>query len=453
MHAVVRAVDAADISPGAFDMKRIAMLAEPSRLDLTVQAPPSKAHTLRAIFLAALAGGTSRITHPLLAGDQLAALECVGRLGASWRRTEDALEITGLGAGDPDPPDVAGPVPANAPPTILHCRESGLTARVLTAVGCVLNRDLVIDGAGQLREKRPVSDLVDVLRVLGFRIEFLEKDGLLPLRIFRLPRLPRKSPRPIPCSAAESSQYLTALLMSAPFLADGLALKARGPVRSAPYVEITIDMMAAFGLPVTRHREEYRVPPGRYRPAALAIEGDYSSAAFFGEAAALTGGRVRIDGLSRHTRQGDRVFFHLLERMGCQVREEDCSVTVSGRPGRALDIDMGDFPDVVLPLAVVMGHTPGSHRITGIGHLRLKESDRLRAAAANLRKLGADAREGCEELRITGRDSFTGDVALETFHDHRVAMSFGLAGLVTPGVSIDDAACVAKSFPSFWENF
>lgn len=423
-------------------MRGLTCLPHPRRFRLAAVAPPSKAHTLRAIFLAALSPGHSVLHRPLLGDDQWAALAAVARLGAAYTVYPDRLEIEG------------GGIREGGSPAVLEAGESGLTARVLLALAGLRPGGALIDGGSRLRAGRPVGDLENALRAMGWRLTCLGREGHLPIRVEPPPPTQVGSAvRRVPLTSPDSSQPLTALLLAAPLLPGGLDVELASPLPSRPYVEITLDLMRAFGAEPEVDENRFHVPPGMYRPRELDIEGDWSAAAFFFAAAALTGGSVTVAGLTPGSRQGDRAMADWLSAMGCDVSAGPDGVTVRGRPGRDLDVDASDSPDLVPAIAVVMGRTPGRHRIRGAAHLRIKESDRLNALAMNLNELGAEATETTDGIEIYGREEYAPNRIIRTFGDHRIAMAFAVAGLATPGLVVDDPTCVTKSFPDFWAVF
>ena len=254
-------------------------------------------------------------------------------------------------------------------------------------------------------------------------------------------------------SGSISSQYLSALLFIGPLAPKGLKIDITGSLVSRPYVDLTLEVLSDFG--ISFYREGYRyfeLPGGQcYLPQDYAIEADASSASYFWAAAALTGGRVTITNLSLESSQGDAAFPAVLGRMGCAVESTPAGLTVQGGELRGVEVDMATMPDLVPTLAVLAAFATGDTVITGVAHLRHKESDRLAAVAAELGKLGIEARETADGLVIRG--GTPKGAVIHTYNDHRIAMSFAVAGLKTPGVSITDPDCVAKSFPDFWEFF
>jgi 3-phosphoshikimate 1-carboxyvinyltransferase len=252
-------------------------------------------------------------------------------------------------------------------------------------------------------------------------------------------------------SGAISSQYLSALLFIGPLAPQGLTLEITGDLVSKPYVDLTLEVLGEFG--ISYYREGHRffqLPGGQcYLPQNYEIEADASSASYFWAAAALTGGRVTITNLSLESSQGDAAFPHVLKRLGCTVSESPQGLTLKGGPLQGITVDMATMPDLVPTLAVLAAFARGETVITGVAHLRHKESDRLAAVAAELTKLGIEARETADGLIIRGGEPR--GAVIDTYNDHRIAMSFAIAGLQAPGMVITDPDCVAKSFPDFWE--
>ena len=234
---------------------------------------------------------------------------------------------------------------------------------------------------------------------------------------------------------------------------DGLTIDVtNGPV-SKPYIDMTIDIMRAFGIDLERDGYNRFKVPGRqrYRCGTYTVESDGSNASYFWAAAAVTGSRVHVDGVTKASRQGDIGLVDVLERMGCTVNHEADGIAVTGGPLRGIEVDMGHMPDVVPTLAVVAAFAQGATTIRNVGHLRAKESDRLQAVSSGLAKMGIETHTNGGDLRIIGGRPH--GATIETYDDHRIAMSFAVAGLIAPGVKITDPGCVAKSFPTFWDVF
>jgi 3-phosphoshikimate 1-carboxyvinyltransferase len=410
-----------------------------SRCRGTVLLPPSKSVTNRALALALLGDRPIEILRPLDSQDTRALTVALERLG---------FEIDKIPAGLALRP---GRRPESAE---IDCGASGTMLRFLTAVLATRAGVWTLDGVARLRE-RPLGALIDALRVLGADIDCLETAGFAPLRI-RGGTLRGGRCR---LDAGTSSQFLSAVLMASVRAQKGVSIEASA-LTSAPYVELTLRAMADFGYRVRRSGSRYEVEPQASTAKRFEVEADYSSACYFGAAAALTGGRVTLAGLRLDSAQGDARFFSVLERMGAGCSWSDGSLEVVGpeRPMTAVSENFSDMPDQVPTLAVLAPFAEGTTRITGVGHLRLKESDRLAVVARQLERSGL---EGVEETEagiavpgVWARDQPPSrPVAIDTADDHRIAMSFALLGLRRSGISISEPGVVAKSYPNFWEDF
>jgi 3-phosphoshikimate 1-carboxyvinyltransferase len=410
-----------------------------------VTAPPSKSLTQRALVAAALAGGTSRLQNPLLADDPahlIAALVAVG-IPARVRSVgpETVVEVEGCG----------GSIPAAAS-AALTVGNAGTTMRFLTAMLATGRGSYLIDGDARMRQ-RPIDDLLDALNGLGATAVSVNGDGCPPVRVGGT-GLPGGRGR---LRGTKSSQYLSALLLAAPAAAAEIAIEIEGELVSRPYVDLTIGVMRAFGVevrcePPGAAARRFLVPAGqRYRGRDFRIEGDYSSASYFLAAAAVAGGRVRVDGVVADSLQGDARFVDLLARMGCGITRGPSWVAIeSGGDLRGIDADLGAMPDVAQTLAVTALFATGETRIRGVPHLRLKETDRIAALVSEIRRLGGEAHAAADGLAVVPRPLH--GAAIETYGDHRMAMAFALAGLRIPGVVIRDPGCVSKSYPAFWEE-
>ncbi|HEY2738536.1 MAG TPA: 3-phosphoshikimate 1-carboxyvinyltransferase [Thermoanaerobaculia bacterium] len=413
-----------------------------TRIRGRLRVPSSKSLTHRYFNLAVLARAPLVVEHPLVAEDTRLFLEALGRLG--FRVTEEGeavrLErLSGNKTGDE---------------TEILCGNAGTMLRFLVATLTVVPGIWRLDGVARLRE-RPVRPLVDALRRLGARIDYLGAEGYVPLRLHG----GTLGAGTTVLDAGESSPYLSALLMA--------ALRAPGPVTvevealtSRPYVDVTLGVVAAFG----GHIEEDGEGIYRVRPSALdaggtgrvAVEGDWSAAAYPAAAAALTGGTVVLDGLVRDSRQGDRGFLALLEQMGAAVSWNGNEVTIQGNSLQGIEADLSSMPDQVPTLAALAPFARGTTRIFNVAHLRIKESDRLDAMATELRKAGATVEEGPDWLRIPGiwadAEPPATAVRIDPRGDHRIAMSLALVGLRRPGIIVTTPDVVGKSYPGFWRD-
>lgn len=405
-------------------------------VDLEVRPPGSKSVTNRALVCAALARGTTVLEGILYADDTVAMVECLSALGVAFE------------PGAPGEVQVSGSAGVRRRSEArLDARLSGTTARFVAPVAGLLAERVHLDGEEPLR-RRPMGQLVGALRSLGARVSATGADERLPLEIDGT-GLRGGS---VELSGDVSSQFLSALLLAGPVLERGVTIDLVTELVSAPYVEMTKAVMESFGARVSRRGSRLTVEasgytaPGRYR-----IEPDASAASYFLAAAAICGGRARIDGLGRASLQGDIAFADVLEEMGMEVHWARDSVEVQRRgPLRGVEVDMADFSDVAQTLAVVATVATTPTRVTGIGFIRAKETDRIGAVVTELRRLGIDAVEESDGFIVNPGTPRAGVVA--TYDDHRMAMSFALLGLCHPGITIADPRCVAKTYPGFWHD-
>jgi 3-phosphoshikimate 1-carboxyvinyltransferase len=329
---------------------------------------------------------------------------------------------------------------------VLPTRLAGTTSRFITAVAALGPGPYTVDGLPQLR-RRPMGPLHQALSALGVSVRSLDQPGHVPVTI----------EGPIDVSAEEvllrgdiSSQYLTALMLIAPYFPRGLRFVLTTPLVSRPYIRITAAVMEAFGVGGVELGDRIiTVPPGRYRARRYVVEPDASSASYPLAAAAICGGRVRVPGLTHQSLQGDAAFCRVLGRMGCTVNQDSTGTTVT-RHGelKGLEIDMADLSDLVPTLAVVAPFATTTTDIHGVGFIRNKESDRLSDLCFELRKAGIDASDNPDGLLV--RPSHPHTATLATHQDHRLAMSFALVGLGASGIIIEDPDVVSKSWPDFW---
>ncbi|MDX1502049.1 MAG: 3-phosphoshikimate 1-carboxyvinyltransferase [Thermoanaerobaculia bacterium] len=403
-----------------------------------VEPPPSKSLTNRHLVLALLARRPVVIERPLVSEDTDALAAALETLGFTLRRGRGELAI--------EPP--ARPAREAA----IDCRASGTMARFLTAALAALPGRFRLDGGARLRE-RPLGPLATALETLGARFAWEGRRGHLPVTVAGGTLRGGE----VELDAGLSSQFLSALLMAALGALDEVRVRVRA-LTSAPYVELTLRAMAEWGGRVESEGEGYRVVPGITPPRRLRVPGDDSSACYPAAAAALTGGEARLAGLARESAHPDRRFFALLEEMGARCEWLGQELLVRGTGAlRAVDADLSEMPDQVPTLAVLAPFARGTTVIRNVAHLRLKESDRLAAVAAGLESAGARASVAADGLTIPGlwahRPPPGRPALVETFGDHRIAMSFALLGLVRPGLSVADPGVVEKSYPGFWRDF
>ena len=402
-----------------------------------VRLPGSKSITNRALLLAALAVGQSRLVAPLHSGDTFYMAQALRALGVAVDELPDGdFLVTGTGGE------------LSAPAETLFIGNSGTTVRFLTAATCLApaGADVVLDGVARMRE-RPIRDLVGALLTLGVDADCLNGGGCPPVRV-RGGGLPGGACR---LRGDVSSQFLTALLQVAPYAKQTVQIEIVGELISKPYINITRSVMASFGVEMVN--DGYRrlsVAAGqRYAAREFAVEADASNASYFLAAAAVTGGTVTLDNLGTDSIQGDVKFVDVLERMGCAVTRGP-KITLTG-PARlkAIEADMEAIPDTAQTLAVVCAFADGPSHLTHLASLRVKETDRVAAVAKELPKLGVRVDEGRDDWTIHPPADYTG-AAIDTYDDHRMAMAFAPAGLKIPGVVINNPGCVAKTFPDFW---
>lgn len=401
--------------------------------------PPSKSVSHRYFNLALLSGHAAVVERPLVAEDTELFLGALVASGFAVERRGDAIHI--------DP----GPRPEGE--IEIFCGNAGTLLRFLLATLAVLPGSWRLDGVQRLRE-RPVGPLVEALRALGAHIDYLGREGFVPVRIAGA----SLRGGAVRLDAGESSQYLSALLMAGLRAPEAVVIEVAA-LTSRPYVEVTLRAALEFGGQIERLGPlAFRVQPSPLRAGRVRVEGDFSAACYPAAAAALTGGEVRLDGLRSDSPQGDRAFLELLGQMGAEVAWEGGVLEVRGHGLRGIKADLSAMPDQVPTLAALAPFARGETLIHNVAHLRIKESDRLAAMAGELRRVGAEAREGHDRLWIPGRWSDAaagppqGEVLIDPRGDHRIAMSLALVGLRRPGVVISQPHVVGKSYPEFWRD-
>jgi 3-phosphoshikimate 1-carboxyvinyltransferase len=399
--------------------------------------PGSKSITARALFLAAAADGVTTLVRPLRSDDTEGFAEGLVRLGYRVGRTPDAWQVDGR---------PQGPAVAEAD---VYCRDGATTARFLPTLAAAGHGTYRFDASPQMR-RRPLLPLSRALRDLGVDLRHEEAEGHHPLTV----RAAGVDGGEVTLDAGQSSQYLTALLLLGPLTRRGLRIRVTDLV-SAPYVEITIAMMRAFGVEVTREDDVFVVPPGGYRATTYAIEPDASTASYFFAAAALTpGAEVTVPGLGTGALQGDLAFVDVLRRMGADVSVDAGATTVRGTGElRGLTVNMRDISDTMPTLAAIAPFASAPVRIEDVANTRVKECDRLEACAENLRRLGVRVSTGPDWIEIHPGTAAAPRTEIRTYGDHRIVMSFAVTGLRVPGISFDDPGCVRKTFPGFHEAF
>jgi 3-phosphoshikimate 1-carboxyvinyltransferase len=411
-------------------------------VDATVTVPGSKSLTNRALVCAALASGTSTVDGALVADDSLAMGAALEALGAPIEHDQATGRLTVQGTGGRLRPG----------PAELDMRLSGTASRFLLPVVALGSGRYTVDGRPPLRA-RPMGPVLDGIRAMGATVEEAGEPGRLPVSVVAPGHLPGGE---VAVAGDTSSQFVSGLLLAAPCTAAGVRVTVTGRLASRPFVDLTLAVMAAFGVDVRERPGEggrgpvFEVPAGGYRAAAYRVEPDASAASYLLAAAAVVGGRVTIEGLGSDSRQGDARFADLLGTMGARAERTATTTTVSGdgrlrSPGT---VDMGDMPDMAQTLAAVAVFADAPTRVTGVELIRWHETDRITAVVTELRRAGIDARE--ERDGFVVHPGSPCPARIETYDDHRMAMSFALLGLRSPGIEIADPGCVAKTFPGFW---
>jgi len=403
--------------------------------DAVIAIPGSKSYTHRALVLSSLADGESLLTHALRCEDTERTARGLVNFGAETFWEGNDVRVLGTGGkleGSGDRIDVG---------------NSGTSMRFLTALAALKRGVTVLDGNERMR-KRPIRELLVGLGELGVR-SYSQKENGFPPVVVDSEGLDGGTAR---IKGEESSQFLSGLLMVAPYARKDVNIQVAGSLSSKPYVDITLAAMSSFGVGVRNQGyRSFSIQAGqRYCPQQYLIEGDASNASYFFSAAAVCRGRVEVKNLNPASLQGDLGFLDILERMGCRINRKSDRIEVQGAELHGIKIDMNEMPDLVPTLAVTAAFARGRTVIQNIGHLRLKESDRIHALATELSKMGARIDEKKDGLEIEGGRPHGAEI--ETYDDHRMAMSFAVAGLAVPGIRILEERCVDKSFPEFWET-
>ena len=404
-------------------------------IDLAFTAPPSKSFTHRALIAGALAEGKTTLFRPLEAEDTKLTTGALRALGVFIEEQPGRLIITGCNGDLP-----------NRGITTLDLDNSGTSLRLLTTLALLCRHPVILTGSARMQE-RPIGPLAEALPALGGAVDFMQKPGFPPLKVSG-----NLIGGPVVIDGSMSSQFISSILMAAPYARKEVEVTIPQPPASASYLDITLEVMEAFGAKVGRAGcERFTVSPAsRYKGRRYTVEGDYSSASYFFAIAAVCGGRVTVKNLAPKSVQGDRRFLDALAAMGCRVTYGKDSVTVE-RAGELFGItfDMSTSPDTVQTLGVVAAMAKTPTTITGISHLKFKESDRINGTAERLRALGGDV--SVEDNSLTIRPAPLHGATIEPANDHRTAMSFAVLGLGIGGITITDSECVGKSFPGFWE--
>lgn len=406
-----------------------------------VNVPGSKSLSNRALLLAALAEGETELTNLLDSEDIEHMLNALTKLGINYRLSEDKTQCVVQGNGGAF--NVAEPLK-------LFLGNAGTAMRPLCAALAASNVDTVLTGEPRM-EERPIGDLVDALREADAEVTYLKNEGYPPLQI----KGKTLSGGEMSVDGSVSSQFLTALLMAAPLFSGDVTIRIKGELVSKPYIDITLDTMAKFGVTVENDNYQTFTVSGDAKyvaPGKFMVEGDASSASYFLAAGAIKGGTVRVTGIGQNSIQGDIRFADVLEAMGAKVVWNDEYVEVTGAPLKGVNMDMNHIPDAAMTIATTALFAEGPTTMTNIYNWRVKETDRLAAMATELQKLGAKVEEGHDYIKVWPTDSLK-HAEIDTYNDHRIAMCFSLVALSDTPVTINDPGCTRKTFPDYFTRF
>lgn len=396
--------------------------------------PPSKSLTNRALIIASLINGEVKIKNPLESDDTRAMIDCLKELGINIEEKVGEICVSG---------DIRDILDRNYR---LNAKLSGTTIRFLLALSCIIPGKKIIFGEESLNN-RPIGELAGALKDLGAEIEYIEKQGYPPLLIKSSNLIEKKTI----LHGDISSQFFSALLMIGPII-DGLEISVMGKQISKPYIDMTIDLMRYFGVDVENQEyKKYIVKSGQnYTRKDYEVEGDYSSAGYFLAIAALTTSKLVLKNLNKNSKQADKNFLKIIEKIGAKIEFIKDDLIVEGGKIKAINIDMENCPDQVQTLAVILAFAKGRSVITGVRSLRIKETERVLALQNELKKMGIKTESTIDSLTIFGGEPKPAEI--DTYNDHRMAMSFAVAGSILPGMIINDSEVVTKTFPDFWEK-
>jgi 3-phosphoshikimate 1-carboxyvinyltransferase len=405
-----------------------------------VNLPGSKSVSNRALLLAALAKGTTKLTNLLDSDDIRHMLNALSKLGVSFQLSACKTECVVEGLGQ------AFSVEAL---TELFLGNAGTAMRPLAAALCLGHGEYILTGEPRMKE-RPIGHLVDALRQAGAKIEYLENNDYPPLKIIGS----GLNGGQVTIDGSISSQFLTAFLMSAPLAKGEVTIDIVGDLVSKPYIDITLHIMQQFGVAVQNNDyKQFVIQPGQQylSPGAFLVEGDASSASYFLAAAAIRGGEVKVTGIGKNSIQGDIQFADALEKMGTEIEWGDDYVIARKGELKAVDLDFNHIPDAAMTIATTALFAKGTTVIRNVYNWRVKETDRLAAMAKELRKVGAEVEEGHDYIRVTPPEKLI-HAAIDTYDDHRMAMCFSLVALSDTSVTINDPKCTSKTFPDYFER-
>lgn len=411
---------------------KILPLEKPAKAEVTI--PGSKSYTNRALLMAALTKDKVKIINPLLSDDTKAMMQCLQTLGVKINVLEDSIEVIG---------SVYDIKNNNYE---LDANLSGTTIRFILPLLSIIPGVKILKGKAELN-KRPIKILVDALRQLGAQIDYIDKEGYPPLRIASS----TLKAGTVILDGSISSQYLSALLMIAPLI-GGLTIKVDGAQVSKPYIDMTIDTMKKFGVnAVNQEYKKYIVPEKQaYKIKQYIVEGDFSSAGYFLAIAALTKSTFTLKNINPDSLQADRKILNVLKEMGSKITYGENEITIQGKGVKAVEVNMIDFPDQAQTLAVLAGFADGITKLSGVQSLRVKETERVIALENELKKMGIQTSSTNDTLIIHGGSPRPANI--NTYGDHRMAMSFAVAGTMLSGMKINDPDVVSKTFPDFWKK-
>lgn len=403
-------------------------------VNAVIEAPPSKSYTQRALIIAALANGKSIIKGPLFSDDTNYMILALKEFGIKIEKGGDNLIVYGTNGR------------IKQPKNKIFVGNAGTAIRFITTLASICEGEAIITGDKRMQQ-RPIQDLLDALRQLGVRSK--SNGGYPPIKIYG----GSFNGGNIKLKGGTSSQYLSSILMCAPYAKKDTAISIIGNLTSKPYVDITLDVMKNFGVNVKNMNYKRFIVKNskKYTAKNYKIEGDATNASYFFAAAAITKGKIMVKNINPDSKQGDIKFVDILKKMGCGIKKGKNFIQVEGHSLKSIDADMNELPDVVPTLAVTSLFADSTTIIRNAPNLRFKETDRLRALAFELRKIGANVEEMQDGLRVKRRR--LQKAIIETYNDHRMAMSFAVVGLAINGIRIKNPACVNKSFPDFWLKF
>ncbi len=419
-----------------------------------IQIPGSKSITQRALICASLAEGESILINPLISEDTLLLIKALKKLGVQIEIKDEKIIVKGNN----------GKFVSNGKKEI-YMGNNGTGIRFLITLSCFYPDDIILTGNERMKN-RPVNELVECLKSVGFNIQYLEKKGFPPVLIKKsstfnqAPNIldARLTPSTLKISSSKSSQFVSSLLLSGVLFKNGVKIVINEDIPSKPYIDITLKVMEDFGVKVIKNSSTFFLPPSTYKPQKYIIEGDFSSASYFLSVPFFLNREIVVEDINyNNSLQPDKNFINVLKKMGAKVEITDNSIKVFPGELNGIEVDMNKMPDVVPTLAVLSSIAKGKTVIKNIGHLRFKESDRIFAIKKNLKKIGIDVEAGKDFLKISWNKqkilNTKKKIMIETFNDHRIAMSFALFKLSGLNIEFDNYECVNKSFPYFWQKF